>query len=129
MDPRRLSRSDGAGAVEFALVLPLLLLLVMGGMDWGYYFYCEQVTVNAAREGARAGSLQAANDEAAHADAASFAAAYLSRGGLDASTADVAVALDADSVTVTVTYPTGSLTGVADIVVPDSARASAVMRR
>jgi Flp pilus assembly protein TadG len=50
-------RQRGAVAVEFALVLPLMLLLVLGGVDWGYYFFCSQVAANAAREAARAGSL------------------------------------------------------------------------
>ncbi|MBN2358950.1 MAG: pilus assembly protein, partial [Deltaproteobacteria bacterium] len=56
----RRGRADtrGAAAVEFAIVLPLLLLLVLGGLDWGYYFFIAQVTTNAAREGARAGSLE-----------------------------------------------------------------------
>jgi Flp pilus assembly protein TadG len=48
----------GAVAVEFALVLPILLLLVLGGIDWGYYFFASQIVSNAAREGARTGSLK-----------------------------------------------------------------------
>lgn len=44
-------------AVEFALLLPILILLVMGGIDWGYYFFIQQVATNAAREAARAGSV------------------------------------------------------------------------
>ncbi len=38
--------------VEFALVLPLLLLLVLGAMDLGRMFYTKMVLTNAAREGA-----------------------------------------------------------------------------
>ncbi len=119
----------GASAVEFALVLPLLMLLVMGALDWGYYFYCEEVVTNAAREGARAGSLQATSDAAAQADATDAASTYLQNGGLTASNATVSIALDAASVTVSVSYPTGSLTGFTSLVLPAAARASAVMRR
>lgn len=119
----------GAAALEFALVLPLLALLVLGGLDWGYYFFAEQVVVNAAREGARAGSLEAVDDSAALADAEAAARSFLSRGGLAPDSASVAVTLGADSVVVRVTYPTGSLTGLAGLVVPDSARATAEMRR
>jgi hypothetical protein len=54
---RRLHRQRGAVAVEFALVLPLLLLLVLGGIDWGYYFFVGEIAANAAREGARAAAL------------------------------------------------------------------------
>ena len=54
--PPRLA-SRGAAALEFALVLPLFALLVMGAADYGYFFFCQQVVTNAAREGARAGTL------------------------------------------------------------------------
>ena len=50
-------RERGAVAVEFALVLPILLLLVLAGIDWGYYFFAGQIVANAAREGARVGAL------------------------------------------------------------------------
>jgi hypothetical protein len=51
-------RERGAVAVEFALVLPLLLLLLLGGIDWGYYFFVSEIVANAAREGARAASVE-----------------------------------------------------------------------
>jgi len=38
--------------VEFALVLPLLLLLILAAMDIGRMFYTKMVITNAAREGA-----------------------------------------------------------------------------
>jgi Flp pilus assembly protein TadG len=47
---------DGAVAVEFALVLTLLLLIVGGIVDFGHYFYLRQVATNASREGARYGA-------------------------------------------------------------------------
>jgi Flp pilus assembly protein TadG len=43
----------GASAVEFALLLPFLLLLVGGIIDLGRLFYTQNIVVNAAREGAR----------------------------------------------------------------------------
>ncbi len=48
---------SGAAAVEFALVVSLLLFILMGTLDYGFYFYLQHVTTNAAREGARAASL------------------------------------------------------------------------
>ena len=42
----------GQSLVEFALLLPLLLLLVIGAMDIGRIFYYKMVLTNAAREGA-----------------------------------------------------------------------------
>ena len=38
--------------VEFALVLPILLLLILGVMDFGRMFYTKMILTNAAREGA-----------------------------------------------------------------------------
>jgi len=39
--------------VEAALVFPLLLLLTMGGIEYGWLFLKAQHTTNAARQGAR----------------------------------------------------------------------------
>jgi Flp pilus assembly protein TadG len=44
---------DGAQLVEFALVLPLLLLVVLGIAEFGFIFQRYEVITNAAREGAR----------------------------------------------------------------------------
>ena len=38
--------------VEYVLVLPLLLLLVLGAMDFGRMFYTKMILTNASREGA-----------------------------------------------------------------------------
>jgi len=38
--------------MEFAIVLPLLLLLILGAMDIGRLFYYKMALTNAAREGA-----------------------------------------------------------------------------
>ena len=42
----------GQSLLEFALVLPILLLLVFGAMDLGRMFYIKVALTNAAREGA-----------------------------------------------------------------------------
>jgi Flp pilus assembly protein TadG len=44
----------GAALIEFAIVLPLLLLLVFGIIEFGVLLYNKQVITNASREGARA---------------------------------------------------------------------------
>jgi len=49
----------GAELVEFALILPLILVLIMGIFDFGFAFQKYEVITNAAREGARLGSLVA----------------------------------------------------------------------
>jgi len=47
----------GAELIEFALTLPLLLLLVLGIIEFGFLFQEYEVVTNAAREGARLGAL------------------------------------------------------------------------
>jgi Flp pilus assembly protein TadG len=58
MKPRRTilwGNRRGVAAVEFAIVLPLLMLLVCGTIEFGLLFYNKQVLTNASREGVRAG--------------------------------------------------------------------------
>lgn len=49
----------GAAAIEFAIVLPILLLFILGIVDLGLMMNSVSVTANAAREGARAAALGA----------------------------------------------------------------------
>ena len=45
----------GAAIVEFAIILPLLLLLIFGAIEFSLLMFNKQVITNASREGARAG--------------------------------------------------------------------------
>jgi hypothetical protein len=47
----------GQNLVEFALILPLLLLLVLGVINFGYFFTVHTSIVHAAREGVRYGMV------------------------------------------------------------------------
>lgn len=146
----------GAAAVELALVLPLFLLLVVGVIDFGYFLFVSEVATNAAREGARAGSVvdpactaggactlsgQAAS---ARGQASTAATNYLSRGGLtsgavvvsagviqggaaDAACSDDSAVTSVDSVCVDIQYPVGSVTGLLTFM-PAFAHAHAIMR-
>ena len=51
--PARVRSQSGAELVEFALVLPILLLVFGGIVDFGLLLQRQQVITNAAREGAR----------------------------------------------------------------------------
>lgn len=50
----------GSNALEFALVLPVLLALLAGVVDLGQYLLLTESVVNAVAEGARAGALATA---------------------------------------------------------------------
>jgi Flp pilus assembly protein TadG len=49
----RTSDRSGAAAVEFALVLPLLVLILFGIVEFAAAWHARQLITNAAREGAR----------------------------------------------------------------------------
>jgi len=61
----RLLRSErGAAAVEFALVLPILLAMLVGIMEFGHYYNAQLTLTNAAREGARSMAITKVVDTA-----------------------------------------------------------------
>lgn len=43
----------GTASVEMALMLPMLVVLLFGGLEGGYYFWSEHRVVKAVRDGAR----------------------------------------------------------------------------
>ena len=101
----------GAAIIETALVMPLLLFLGVGIVEFGRAYETSQVLTNAAREGARVAVLP--NQAADAVDAR--VRQYLSVGGLvsdasvDVSVTPVSVATGSTSTApgsqVTVTYP------------------------
>ena len=52
---KKLISEKGIAAIEFALVLPVLIMLVFGIIEFSLLLYDKQVITNASREGARAG--------------------------------------------------------------------------
>ena len=73
------SANDGAALIEFAIVLPLMLLVLFGTIDFGLLFQRYQVVTNAAREGARIAVLPDYSD----ADAEARVTEFLTAGGLN----------------------------------------------
>ena len=57
-----LRKTEAAAIVEFAVALPLLIVLVVGIFDFGAAFNLKQELNNAVREGARFGAAQPTND-------------------------------------------------------------------
>lgn len=107
------SRDRGASAVEFALVLPILLLLVLGIIEFGRAYHVQTTLSNAARDGVRVMALQ---DSAT----AAISSAKSSASPLDLSTAEIVVTPTAGCsaavtgsgiASVTITYPFALISG------------------
>jgi Flp pilus assembly protein TadG len=77
----------GAELIEFALVLPLLLFIILGLVDFGFMFQRFEVVTNAAREGARMAVLSGYTD----ADVEARVRSYLTTGGVAATTSNCTV--------------------------------------
>lgn len=75
-DMRRIQQAGGsdrgAAAVEFALVLPLLLLLLLGIVDFGRAWNMQLALTQAAREGVRSVALSDGTDAAQRTRDAAF---------------------------------------------------------
>jgi Flp pilus assembly protein TadG len=87
---RRFVRAQsGAEIIEFALTLPLLLLVVLGIIEFGFLFQQYEVVTNAAREGARIATLPtySTNASATQANVTARVNQYLSSAGLSAASA------------------------------------------
>ena len=111
------SRARGSVLVEFVLVLPFFLLMLLGAIDWGWYFVVRENAVHATREGARVGSV-APDVGTAAADASLTVRTYLGN-ALGASrvrsplvTTDGVVAGHRVISVRLVGYPAGSITGL-----------------
>ena len=57
------SKVKGAAVVELAVVLPLLLTLVFGIIEFGWVFMVRETLVNASREGCRVAILQGSTQQ------------------------------------------------------------------
>ncbi|MGY1804926.1 TadE/TadG family type IV pilus assembly protein [Blastococcus sp. SYSU D00922] len=113
---RRLAGERGAVAVEFALVVPLLLLMLFSIVSVSRAFQVQATLSGAAREAARAMAIQ--NDVGAARSAAVFAASTsdipLTAGQVAISPSTCTGAAPTTNIRVTITYqfqPTGSFAG------------------
>ena len=117
----------GQSIVEFALVLPILVMLLFGIIDFGRIFHTYLAIDHASREAARTASI-GENDGAIVSTAVASASSIhltagqvaVSPGGTKASGSDV---------TVTITYPIRFLTPVvSNLTGPITLSSSTVMR-
>ncbi|BCW79507.1 TadE/TadG family type IV pilus assembly protein [Arthrobacter sp. NicSoilC5] len=102
----------GAAAVEFAILLPLLLMLVLGTIEFGRAYNAQITLTNAARDGVRVMAIN--NDAAAAKTAAQNAAASVSS-TIPASdiTLSTATCSTGNQVTLTINYTLSTITGIA----------------
>jgi Flp pilus assembly protein TadG len=82
----RARQQKGAALVETAFVLPIMLLVCVGILEFGRAYQTWQVVTNAAREGARVAILPEYTDDSAIARVKT----YLKNGGLPAAIVDSA---------------------------------------
>ena len=74
--------------VEMAMILPLLVVLLFGLVEFSRILMVKQVITNAAREGARAGAVRL-DDSSALSTALQVSQNYLTSSGLDTGPASV----------------------------------------
>lgn len=102
----------GAVAVEFALLAPLLVLILLGVMEFGRAYNVQTSLTNAAREGARSMAINKnqSTARAAVKNASSHLMPALADGDIAFSQADCPV--DTQT-TVTISYNLSTMTGIA----------------
>ncbi|GAB3544785.1 hypothetical protein GCM10027404_02080 [Arthrobacter tumbae] len=109
------SNDRGAVAVEMALLLPVLILLLFGIMEFGRAYNAQVTLTNAARDGARAMAIT--NDpikaRAAAASAASTLRPLLTTSNFTPAPTPCSPTVSGESTTFTISYSLNTLTGIA----------------
>jgi hypothetical protein len=62
---RVIRREEGSVALETAMVAPVLMLVVLGLLQFGLWYHARQVALGAAQEGARVLAAEGGSSEAA----------------------------------------------------------------
>jgi Flp pilus assembly protein TadG len=117
---KKLRNEKGAAAVEFALVVPILLLLLLGIVEFGRIYNAQMQLTAAARDGARVMSINSVPAQSAD-DATAAVIASASALHPDVTSTQIAISVSPSSTsvcapgstaTVTVTYPIQFLSGL-----------------
>ena len=119
----------GAAAVELALILPVLLLLIGGVVDFGRAFFAQIIITNAAAEGARAGVVRA--DPVVRANAAgALAPGWVNPPTVvgNCTTTATTPASPSISVTTSATFSYFFLNAIPGVTSPTTLRSTATMR-
>ncbi|HBC32331.1 MAG TPA: hypothetical protein DC024_13950 [Clostridiales bacterium] len=91
-----MKKESGQAMVEFALVLPILLLLIGGIIDFGWIFHNQLATNNASREAARFIAIHYYSDDMDDKD--SYAAGSAERAAFDIMKDNTLIELDIDDI-------------------------------
>lgn len=129
---------SGAAALEFALVLPILLLILFGIISYGYIFSVRQALTQAAAEGARAAAVASTGQTTKATSAVNSALSSMGltcgTGGLTCTPSVAACANDSSlqCATVTVSFAYEANTPMPDLlpsaVIPDTLSFTSVAR-
>ena len=114
------TKNSGQSLVEFAVTIPLLLLLIMGVFDLGRGIYYYSAIHNAAREGARYGATNQC-DEVGIKNAAKLTAIGLAD-DLVINQTKYFVGENADRIVVTVAYDFETITPLVGIFLGDGGK-------
>jgi Flp pilus assembly protein TadG len=117
LKPGRVFRHRGGSLLEAAIVLPVLLYVAFGTVEFGYYFYVKHSLDGAAREGARAGIVSGSTyANITSAVSTCMAASTLSNSGYTTvvqdngtTVASMSSAATGDAITVTVSCSWGTV--------------------
>jgi Flp pilus assembly protein TadG len=113
MSPRHLKRQDGQAVVEFAVILPVLLLVLMSVYQFGQVFVNYMDVTGAGREGARKAAVSRTAGSCTVVDSLAVTAAKGAASDLNQSSLNVTIArtctnnsyAQGSDVTATATYP------------------------
>lgn len=124
----------GISVVEMSLVLPLLLMITLGGMEYGWLFLKAEQITNAARNGARFAATATVKSPAEVTAAGSPTVTALTQSGIPVSSGTITVPTGVTpgagkpvTVVVTVPYSDIKLTGFSLLPVPDQLSSSVTM--
>lgn len=106
---RYIKNHRGQTIVEFALVIPWLILLVVGVMEFGLILNQYMVVAEAAREGARSAALGGDDATVANVAIAAVPSPTMDRSKVQV-TIEPADRIRGNAVTVTVSYPLQTIT-------------------
>ena len=111
----RKKEEDGQAMVEFALLLPLFVLIIAIIIDFGWIFSCRNQLVNISGETARYVALHSSEDPITSAQ--TYLDARIANGGITGAPSLVSASIDSNNIaSVTLTEDVKYLTGIPGII-------------